>query len=219
MIKAVLFDLDGTLADSLIDLADGVNHAISQFGFPTHDVEAFKYFVGDGIPKMIERALPESNRNTDTVNKIKDIFLPYYAIHYADNTYAYSGMPELVNTLKARGFIVAVVTNKEQNMANEVVTSLYGDVFDLIFGKRDGIPAKPDPTAALMAMEELNVTPEECIFIGDSSMDVATAVNSGAVPVGELWGFRKEDELLANGAKYIISRPQELLDIIEELNA
>ena len=218
MIKAVLFDLDGTLADSLIDLADGVNHAIASKGFPTHEVEAFKYFVGDGSTKMIERALPESNRDAATINEIKDIFLPYYAIHYADNTYAYKGMPELVNTLKSQGFIVAVVTNKEQHMANEVVKSLYGDVFDLIFGKRDGIPAKPDPTAALMAMEELGVTPEECVFIGDSGMDVATAVNSGAVPVGELWGFRKEDELLANGAKYIINKPHELLDIIKELN-
>lgn len=218
MIKAVLFDLDGTLADSLIDLADGVNRAIASKGFPSHEVEAFKYFVGDGIPKMIERALPEANRDADTVNEIKDIFLPYYAIHYADNTYAYEGMPELVNVLKTQGFIVAVVTNKEQHMANEVVTSLYGDVFDLVFGKRDGIPAKPDPTAALMAMEELGVKPEECVFIGDSGMDVATAVNSGAVPVGELWGFRKEDELLENGAKYIISKPHELLDVIKELN-
>ena len=218
MIKAVLFDLDGTLADSLIDLANGVNRAIASKGLPTHEVKAFKYFVGDGIPKMIERALPEEHRNADMVNEIKNIFLPYYAVHYADNTYAYEGMPELVNTLKQQGFIVAVVTNKEQAMANEVVTSLYGDVFDLIFGKRDGIPAKPDPTAALMAMEELGVTPQECVFIGDSGMDVATAVNSGAVPVGELWGFRKEDELLANGAKYIISKPSELLDIIKELN-
>ena len=218
MKTGVLFDLDGTLADSLIDLADGVNRAIKSKGFPTHDVEAFKYFVGDGIPKMIERALPENHRDADTINEIKNIFLPYYAIHYADNTYAYEGMPELVNTLKEQGFIVAVVTNKEQNMANEVVTSLYGEVFDLIFGKREGIPAKPDPTAALMAMEQLGVKPEECVFIGDSGMDVATAVNSGAVPVGELWGFRKKDELLDNGAKYIISKPLELLKIIEELN-
>lgn len=218
MIRAVLFDLDGTLADSLIDLADGVNRAMEQKGYPAHEVDAFKYFVGDGIPKMIERALPPEHRTSDEVNEIKDIFLSYYSIHYADNTYAYDGMPELVSALKSKGFIVAVVTNKEQAMANEVVTSLYGDVFDLIFGKRDGIPAKPDPTAALLAMKELGVKPSECVFIGDSGMDVATAVNSGAVPVGELWGFRKEDELLANGAKYIISKPHELLDIIEELN-
>lgn len=218
MIKAVLFDLDGTLADSLIDLADGVNTALKTKGFATHPVEAFKYFVGDGIPKMIERALPQQSRNEHTVNELKDVFLPYYAEHYADNTYAYDGMVELVNTLKENGFIVAVVTNKAQAMADKVVTSLYGDVFDLIFGKRDGIPAKPDPTAALMAMKELGVAPEECVFIGDSGMDVATAVNSGAVPVGELWGFRGEQELLDNGAEYIINKPYELLDLIKELN-
>lgn len=218
MIKAVLFDLDGTLVNSLFDLADGVNHALSLKGYPTHPVESFKYFVGDGIPKMIERALPSDCRDADTINQIKDVFLSYYAVHYADNTYAYEGMRELVGTLKDKGFIIAVVTNKDQNMANEVVNSLYGDVFDLIFGKREGIPAKPDPTAALMAMQELGVKPCECIFIGDSGMDVATAVNSGAVPVGELWGFRQRDELLENGAKYIINKPNELLEIIEAHN-
>lgn len=218
MIKAVLFDLDGTLADSLTDLANGVNYALKLKGFPTHPTEAFKYFVGDGIPKMIERALPEDKRDYATVNEIKSIFLPYYGLHYADNTYAYNGMPQVVNTLKSNGFIVAVITNKDQSMADKVVTSLYGNVFDLIFGKREGIPSKPDPTAALTAMKELSVAPEECVFIGDSGMDVATAVNSGAVPVGELWGFRKADELSANGAKYIISEPHELLELIEELN-
>lgn len=218
MIKAVLFDLDGTLVDSLTDLADGVNQALKSKGYPTHPTEAFKYFVGDGIPKMIERALPEEHRSAAEIDEIKAIFSPYYALHYSDNTYAYHGMPELVNELKSRDFTVAVVTNKAQDMADIVVKSLYGDVFDLIFGKRDGIPAKPDPTAALMAMKTLGVKPEECVFIGDSGMDVATAVNSGAVPVGELWGFRKEDELLQNGAKYIINKPEQLLEIIEALN-
>ncbi len=219
MIKAVLFDLDGTLADSLVDLAASVNFALATKGFPAHEVEEFKYFAGDGMPKMIERALPSEHRNENVVQELLSIFLPHYAIHYADNTYAYEGVPQLVDALKAEGFIVAVVTNKQQDMAEKVVTKLYGDKFDLIFGKREGIPAKPDPTAAIMAMEELGVTSEECVFMGDSGMDVATAVNSGAVPVGELWGFRKEDELLANGAKYIIQKPEELLKIIEELNA
>ena len=218
MIKAVLFDLDGTLVDSLIDLADAVNQALTIKGYPSHPVDAFKYFVGDGIPKRSERALPQDRKSERYINEIKEIFAPYYAVHYADNTYAYEGMPQLVNTLKEQGFIVAVVTNKAQDMADIVVKSLYCDAFDLIFGKREGIPAKPDPTAALMAMDELGVKPYECVFIGDSGMDVATAVNSGAVPVGELWGFRKEDELLSNGAKYIINKPKELLDIIKELN-
>lgn len=219
MIKAVLFDLDGTLVDSLIDLASSTNYALGLKGFPAHEVEEFKYFAGDGMPKMMERALPQENRDEKTVKEILDLFLPHYAMHYADNTYAYEGVPELVSELKQRGFIVAVVTNKAQHMADKVVNKLYGDSFKLIFGLRPNIPAKPDPTAALMAMEELGVKPEECVFIGDSGMDVATAVNSGAVPVGELWGFRKEDELLANGAKYIIKKPDELLKIIEELNA
>ena len=156
MIKAVLFDLDGTLVDSLSDLANGVNRALEIKGYPTHPTESFKYFAGDGIPKMIERALPEDCRSLDTINDIKDMFLEYYAVHYADNTYAYDGMPQVVNKLKNNGFIIAVITNKAQDMADRVVTSLYGDVFDLIFGKRDGIPAKPDPTAALLAMKEFH---------------------------------------------------------------
>ncbi len=216
MIKAVLFDLDGTLVNSLEDLAFAVNRAINAIGYPTHEVEAFKYFVGDGIPMMIKRALPEEHRDEQTVARVREIFDEYYSVHYADKTYAYDGMVELVDTLKAKGYIVAVVTNKAQDMADIVVKGLYGERFNLIFGQRAGIPAKPDPTAALMAMEQLGVKPEECVFIGDSGMDVATAVNSGAVPVGELWGYRKEDELLQNGAKYIINNPTELLKIIED---
>ncbi len=215
MIKAVLFDLDGTLANSLEDLADAVNLGVTGLGYPAHEVEEFKYFVGDGIPMMIKRALPENHRDDETVAKVRKVFDEYYSVHYADKTYAYAGMPELVDTLKQNGYIAAVVTNKAQDMADIVVKGLYGDRFDLIFGQRDGIPAKPDPTAALMAMEQLGVKPEECVFIGDSGMDVATAVNSGALPVGELWGYRKEDELLENGAKFIISKPEELLEIIE----
>lgn len=218
MIKAALFDLDGTLANSLEDLAQGVNLALTTYGYPTHETEAFKYFVGDGIPKMIERALPEGERDADNIEKLRKIFHAHYSVHYADNTYAYSGVPELVNTLKSKGFLVAVVTNKAQDMADIVVNKLYGDAFDLVFGQRAGIPAKPDPTAALMAMQQLGVTPEECVFLGDSGMDILAAVNSGAVPVGETWGFRKEDELLENGAKYIINTPDELMNIIEELN-
>lgn len=218
MIKAALFDLDGTLANSLEDLAQGVNLALTTYGYPTHETEAFKYFVGDGIPKMIERALPEGERSADNIEKLRKIFIEHYGVHYADNTYAYDGMPELVNTLKEKGFLVAVVTNKAQDMADIVVNKLYGDAFDLVFGQRPGIPAKPDPTAAFMAMEQLGVTSEECVFLGDSGMDILAAVNSGAVPIGETWGFRKEDELLENGAKFIINHPEELIELIETLN-
>ena len=216
MLKAVLFDLDGTLVNSLADLAEGVNRALATENYPTHEVEAFKYFVGDGMPIMIERALPADEKDPDTIARMLKLLKAYYSEHFADFTCAYDGVPELVKELKKRGFIVAVVTNKAQDMAEIVVKKFYGDTFDLIFGMREGIPGKPDPTMALLAMEELGVKPEECVFIGDSGMDVATGVNSGALPVGELWGFRGEEELRKNGAKYIITRPEELLDIIEE---
>ena len=116
------------------------------------------------------------------------------------------------------GMIIAVVTNKAQEMADLVVNKLYGDTFEKVFGQREGVPAKPDPTLTLIAMEELGVKPQECVFLGDSGMDVKTAVNSGALPVGELWGFRGREELLQNGAKYIIETPLELLSIIKENN-
>ncbi|MBR4761899.1 MAG: HAD family hydrolase [Clostridia bacterium] len=217
MIKAVLFDLDGTLANSLFDLAASTNYAIGKFGFPAREAEEFKYFAGDGMAKMIERALPPESNGADTVSKIMPLFLDYYGVHYCDNTKAYPGAVELIDALKARGITVAVVTNKAQEMAEKVVTRLYGKRFDLIFGMREGFPAKPDPTATLAAMRELGVKPSECVFVGDTEMDVKTGVNSGAYPVGVLWGFRETDELLRGGAKEIINHPQELLAIINKL--
>ena len=217
MIKAVLFDLDGTLANSLTDLANATNFAIGQFGFPARETDAYKYFAGDGMPKMIERALPTADNGGDTVSAILPVFMKRYSEHYCDNTKAYDGMPELIDSLKKRNIKIAVVTNKAQKMANKVVFKLYGDSFDLIIGKREGIPAKPDPTAALIAMRELSVKAHECVFVGDSEMDVKTGVNSGAYPVGVLWGFRLQDELLRGGARSIIKKPEELLEIIDSL--
>ncbi len=218
MIKAILFDLDGTLADSIKDLSTSTNLALEKNGYPTRQRAEFNYFVGDGMPKMIERALPETARDEDTVKKVLADFLAHYSHHYADKTSSYEGVPELVDTLKKQGLIVAVVTNKEQDMANVVVERLYGEgTFDLIFGKQEGLPAKPDPTATLLAMKQLGVEPQECVFLGDSGVDVLTGVRSGAVPVGELWGYRDEAELLENGAQYIIERPEQLLDVLAEV--
>lgn len=219
MIKAVLFDLDGTLANSLIDLAAATNQALVKFGYPEREVDNFRYYAGDGIPKMIERALPEDARTPEIIDKVKADYFVYYNEHYNDSTCTYNGVPELLNALESMGITMAVVTNKAQAFAEKVINKLFGDkYFSLVFGQRDGVPNKPDPTLTLMAMKELGVNPEECIFLGDSGMDVATGVNSGAYPVGELWGFRDEQELKENGAKRIILNPLELIDIIEELN-
>ncbi|MBQ6826025.1 MAG: HAD family hydrolase [Clostridia bacterium] len=216
MIKAVLFDLDGTLVNSLADLAASCNFALTFFGFPTHEVEKYKYFVGDGMPKLIERVLPEASRDAETKQKVLGKFLEHYKIHFADNSYAYSGIPILLESIKKLNLKTAVISNKAQKPAEEVVSKILGgSYFDIICGKREGYPAKPDPTLTLEIIKELGIKPSECLFIGDSGMDCAVAVNSGAIGVGVLWGFREKSELLENGAKYIVETPNEILDIIK----
>lgn len=187
--KAVLFDLDGTLINTLQDLADATNYALNQLGFESRPVENFRYYAGNGIAVMIERALPENTATPQLIEELKKHFFDYYSVHYADKTAAYEGVPELVKQLRQRGLKIAVVTNKEGNIAKTILNKLYPEGFDLIFGQRENVPSKPDPTLALMAMEALGVKPEECIFVGDSGVDIETAVNSGALPVGVLWGF------------------------------
>lgn len=212
--NAVFFDLDGTLANSLEDLANSVNYVLKQKGFPTHKTESFKYFAGDGILKMIERAAPPELNNSPVILELKENFMEYYSEHYADNTTAYDGLIELVESLKKKGIKLAVVTNKAQVMAEKVVTKLFGNSFDYILGLREGIPAKPDPTGIFMAMKALNVEPKDCAFVGDTGMDVAGGVNAGAYPIGVLWGFREKDELVKFGAKEFAVTADELLKIL-----
>lgn len=217
MIKAVLFDLDGTLVNSLDDLADSVNYSLSKFGLPEHKTEEFKYFAGNGIAKMVERAIPADLRGTSVYKKVLDVFFKYYSVHFADNTKPYGGLKELVCDLKQMGIKIAVVTNKAQQIAENVVKTAYGDIFDIICGKQENAPLKPDPYGAISVMRELGVSNSECIFLGDSSIDMETGINCGALPVGVLWGYRTADELLKSGAKYIIGNPEELLGIISEI--
>ena len=219
MIKAVLFDLDGTICNSLGDIAAAVNFTLEKLGFKTHEVDAFKYFVGNGIPKMVERALPEEHRTERELKKALEIFMPYYKEHSSDLTYKYDGISELLAQLKERGIKIAVCTNKAEPLAIEVVKDLCGDIFDLIFGQREGLPGKPDPTLAKLLMKELEVEPQECIFMGDSGVDVQTAVNSGAVAVGVLWGYRDIAELNENGAEFVIEKPLDLINLIDALNS
>ncbi len=215
MIKAVLFDLDGTLVNSLEDLANSTNYALSKFGFPMHETEKYKYFVGDGMPKLIERVLPESERNDDIKQKVFDCFFDHYREHYCDKTDVYDGIMELINNLKLRGIKMAVVSNKAEEMAVTVVNKLFQNSFDIVCGKRDGYPAKPDASLTLKVINDLGVSSSECLFVGDSGMDMAAAVNANCLGVGVLWGFRTEEELLSNGANYIIESPLELMEIIK----
>lgn len=215
MIKAVLFDLDGTLVNSLEDLAVSANFALQMYGYPTHETEKYKYFIGNGLLNLVEKTLPEENRNKDTINKLFQTVWKYYSENYVVNTVAYDGIKELLTELKQKGYKLAVVTNKPHEMALNVVKALLGDVFDIVCGKLENYPPKPDPTLTLKVIDELGVKPEECVFVGDSGMDAANAVNSGCLGIGVLWGFRTEEELRSNGADYIVNKPFEILEILK----
>lgn len=219
MIKAVLFDLDGTLVNSLYDLADASNYALTVKGYPTHETEKYKYFVGNGMPNLMERILPSEERSAEKINELLDIFLGYYKEHYLDKTVVYEGIIPLLKALKAQGIIVGVVSNKADGMTQLIIEKLLDGYFDIVQGKLEGFLPKPDPALTLLVMSKLGVKPDECIFVGDSGMDAALGVNCGAVPVGALWGFRTKEELIENGAEYTIDNPLTLLDILKDKNA
>ena len=218
MIKAVLFDLDGTIANTLQDLADASNFALASFGFPTYETDRYRYFVGRGIPNLIKAIVPAEHGDEKTLTAVKAKFFEYYDVHYADNTCVYEGVPQLFTTLKSMGIKFAVVTNKAHSAAVEVVKRLYGDTINVVVGQTDDVPVKPAPQMPSNAAKQLGVDTTECLFVGDSGVDCQTGVNCGAVSVGVLWGFRERDELLENGAKYIIDKPHSIVEIIKELN-
>lgn len=217
MIKAVLFDLDGTLVNSLADLADSTNFALKGLGFPTHETEEYKYLVGDGIPKLIERALPKGEKTEENINKCLSLFMARYREHYFDKTDAYGGIKDLLCSLRAEGVKIAVISNKAQEMAQKVVDKVFGDIFDAVAGKREGYKTKPDPALTLEVIKELGVTPRSSVLVGDSGMDMAAAVNAKITGIGVLWGFRTETELRQNGADYIADTPAQILNIIKEI--
>ncbi len=220
MIKAVLFDLDGTLVNTLGDLALSVNHVLENHGYPTHKVEAYKYFVGNGNEVMMRRALPEEKRgDKDYVLKLRSEFYEYYKNHCADVSSLYNGIEEMLSALKDEGVLVAIVTNKAQTMTDVLVPKLLNkNIFSAIIGQRDGIPTKPEIQMPFLAMSEMDVNPDECLFVGDSGTDMETGRNCGNIPVGVLWGFRDEEELKNAGARYIVSSPSEIVELIRNIN-
>lgn len=214
MIKAVIFDLDGTLVDSLQDLCDSANYALEKFGFPIHEKEKYKYFVGDGIPKLIERVIPRESFTQEIHTKVLKTFMERYRSHYLDKTSPYEGIVQSLCKLKEKGIKTAVVSNKADEMAQRVVDKIFSGEFSYVTGKREDYPLKPDPALTIKIMKDLGVEPEECVFLGDSGMDMATAKNAGCVAIGVLWGFRTAEELRANGAQYLLDSPEKIAPFI-----
>jgi len=213
--KAVLFDLDGTLLDTIEDLADSMNVVLTRMGFPTHSVAAYKYHVGDGVRELAVRVLPQDHQDEETIKKCIAAMRQEYGNRWDKKTRPYPGIPELLDALTARGIKMAVLSNKPDATTKVVVAKLLPWWrFDVVAGERAGIPRKPDPGAALSIAEQLGIAPQEWLYLGDTNTDMKTAVAARMYPVGALWGFRTADELLASGAKVLVKYPVDLLALL-----
>lgn len=213
--KAVVFDLDGTLLNTLDDLADSMNAALANNGFPVHEVEAYKYFVGNGMRNLVINALPKEERNDINIEKGLTGLLTEYKSRWDKKSMPYDGIPQLLDTLIEKNIKITVLSNKADDFAGIVVEKLLHKwKFDIVFGERSGIPRKPDPAVAIEIAGLLGVDPKECLYLGDTGVDMRTAVSARMYPVGVLWGFRKAEELVENGARVLIAEPMTLIDLL-----
>ncbi len=211
--KAVIFDMDGTILNTLEDLKNATNYSLRQFGMPERSLEEVRMFVGNGIRKLVERAVPAGTPK-EKINQILDVFLEYYEIHSADNTSPYPGILELVEKLKKSGIKTAVSTNKADVPAQELGREYFNGIFDLIVGQQDGLKVKPAPDSVNKILSILDIQKKDAIYIGDSDVDVQTAKNSGLDFIGVSWGFRGREFLEKNGAKNIVDNANEILDLV-----
>lgn len=212
--RLIIFDLDGTLLNTLEDLAGSVNYALHTFGYQEHLTADYRYMVGDGITKLIERALPENARTEDMITRVKAGFVSHYWSHKTDRTRPYPGIPELLEKLKHAGMVLAVASNKFQEGTRDLIRYYFGDaMFQVVLGQREGIPTKPDPSIVEEILSVTGVKKKDTLYVGDSCIDMQTAVNAGVIPVGVAWGFRSSEELIGNGALHLVHTPEEILKI------
>ncbi len=215
--KAAIFDLDGTLLDTLEDIADAMNSVLVEHGFPPYETGAYRYFVGDGVSMLVERVLPEEKRDEETIAELVQAYRKAYAINWKSKTKPYEGIPEMLDALTAQQLKLAVLSNKPDDFTNKCVTELLSRwSFQMVLGYREEIPRKPDPVGAFQIAEYLDIQPEKILYLGDSSVDMKTAVAAGMYPVGALWGFRSLEELMSSGAQKVIERPQEILTLFDK---
>jgi len=216
MTKLVIFDLDGTLLDTIEDLANSVNYALEQHHYPTHPVQNYRFFIGNGVNKLLERALPEDKRTADSVALLKVDFIRHYYAHSEESTKPYPGISELITQLYTDGYQLGVASNKVHDATVELVNRFFPDVkFTAVFGQREGYPVKPNPGILEEIIAISGVEKSEVLYIGDSGVDVATAYNANVAFTGVLWGFRPRKELEEVGATRFVENTGELYEIIK----
>lgn len=215
-ISTIVFDLDGTLLNTLEDLADSTNYALRQYGFAERTLEEIRAFVGNGVQKLIERALPEGAENP-LFNSVFSCFKSYYVDHCMEKTGLYAGIPEMLHELKSAGYHLAIVSNKLQSGVDELYEHYFSDTVEVAVGERPELNRKPAPDMVLLALEKLGVSTEEAVYVGDSDVDVATARNSGLPCISVLWGFRDKEFLVQHGAHCFAQTPEEICRIIKSM--
>lgn len=217
MKKLVIFDLDGTLLDTIGDLAAAVNHALNAFGYPQHADQDYRFFIGNGINKLIERSLPENQRTADIISMVKHEFIKYYQVHGEEATRPYPGIVELLNDLSAQGIQLAVASNKFHEGTVQLVGHFFPSIsFAGVLGQREGVPVKPSPAIVEEICRSAGVALADTLYVGDSGVDAATALNAGVDFIGVLWGFRPQSELEAAGAKRFAKEAGEIALMMNE---
>ena len=215
--KAAIFDLDGTLIDSLADLADSANEMLAGFGFPRHDLDKYRYFVGNGSRKLIERCLPaEKAADSAFVDEALAKYKLCYDRNLTHKTVCYEGIMDMLTALQAKHIPLGICTNKHQSAADIIVDKLFPkDMFVSVIGDCKDMPRKPDPKKVLQIAAKMGVKPAEVAYFGDTSVDMDTANNAGMLPIGVTWGFRPREELVEHGAKILLDTPMELFSKVE----
>ena len=212
--KGVIFDLDGTLVNSLEDIADAMNSVLQEHKFPTHDYNSYQYFIGNGLRNLVSKSLPALQNNENQINQCYNLMLEVYHNNCTHKTKPYNGIVALLDELLLRNIKISVFSNKADDLTKEITTALFPNYFDPIVGLTEESLKKPNPFYALEISKSLGLKTEEILFVGDSGVDMQTATNATIEAVGVLWGFRPEDELKENGAKHIINHPLDLLQIL-----
>lgn len=215
MKKLVIFDLDGTLLNTIADLAHSTNYALSKLGYPTHEVIKYHFMVGNGINKLFERALPEGEKTEQNILRVREEFIPYYDMHNADDSCPYPGIPELLSYLQTMGIRIAVASNKYQAATQKLIAHYFPEInFTSVLGQREGINVKPDPAIVFDVLKSANVTKEDVLYVGDSGVDMKTAANAGITACGVTWGFRPRAELEAFHPEYIVDTAEKIKELV-----
>ena len=218
MKKLAIFDLDGTLLDTVADLSEATNYALRTLGYPEHEKEEYRFLVGRGIYNLFRGALPKGEASEENVQKMASLFVPYYNSHMCDYTRPYDGIPEMLHNITSQGVKVAVASNKYQAGTDLLMKTFFPEVsFLAVNGQREGFPIKPDPAIVRGIMDLIpGITPEEVVYIGDSDVDMQTGRNAGVITIGVSWGFRSVEELGAYSPWKIVHSPEELEENILE---